>query len=134
VKIIVDTNVLISGIFFSGPPFKILQSWRDGRVTLVVSQEILDEYKRVGEILSVQYPDIDFAGFMELVMSHAQIVSASPLGAPVCSDSDDDKFLACACAAKAKIIISGDKHLLNVGFYKGIEIFTPRRFVDTFLV
>jgi predicted nucleic acid-binding protein len=74
VKIVVDTNVLVSGIFFSGPPLEVLQAWRDGLVTLIVSPEILAEYQRVGGILAAQFPGVDFDGFMELVTIHSEIV------------------------------------------------------------
>ena len=46
-KIVLDTNVLVSGIFFTGPPSKILRAWSRGKVQLVVTPEILDEYRRV---------------------------------------------------------------------------------------
>lgn len=46
-RVILDTNVFISGVFFGGPPSRILEGWHDGRVTLVLSPEILDEYQRV---------------------------------------------------------------------------------------
>jgi len=49
VKVILDTNVFISGVFFSGPPHQILNAWRDGVIKLVISQDILSEYRRVGE-------------------------------------------------------------------------------------
>jgi len=62
----------------------------------------------------------------------AEIVSSPPLPHPVCEDPDDDKFLACALAAKAHIVISGDKHLLEVNGYKGVEIMRPREFLDRF--
>jgi putative PIN family toxin of toxin-antitoxin system len=133
VKIVVDTNVLVTGIFFTGPPFRILQAWRDGRVTIVLCPEILAEYRRIGELLAGQFPVIDLAAFLELLTINSEIVSAQPLPKSVCADPDDDMFLGCALAAKAKIIVSGDKHLLKVEKYHGIEILTPRRFVDTFL-
>lgn len=47
-KVILDTNVFMSGIFFSGPPYEILNAWRGERLSLLVSVEILDEYRRVG--------------------------------------------------------------------------------------
>jgi putative PIN family toxin of toxin-antitoxin system len=47
VKVAIDTNVFVSGVFFSGPPHKILEAWRDGRIQLVISPEILDEYVTV---------------------------------------------------------------------------------------
>ena len=51
-RVVLDTNVLVSGVFFSGLPRRILEAWRDRRVELVVSLEILEEYRRVGERLS----------------------------------------------------------------------------------
>ena len=48
-RIILDTNVFVSGVFFSGPPYEILAAWRDGKVQLVISPEILEEYQRAGE-------------------------------------------------------------------------------------
>ncbi len=50
-KVVVDKNVFVSGVFFSGPPFEILSAWRDGRLQMVVSAEILEEYRRVGNVL-----------------------------------------------------------------------------------
>lgn len=55
-KVVLDTNVFISGIFFSGPPHQILNAWRDGAIQLVISQEILSEYWRVGEALAKEFP------------------------------------------------------------------------------
>ena len=58
-KIVLDTNVLISGIFFSGPPFEILKAWRNGKVKFVLSPEILYEYYRVANLLKEQFPNTD---------------------------------------------------------------------------
>lgn len=132
-KVVLDTNVLVSGIFFSGPPFRILQAWRDRQIRLVLSQEIIAEYQRVGNELAGQFPDIDLAAFLELLTIHSELIAAPPHAGPVCIAPDDDKFLACAWAARAGIVITGDKHLLSVGKYRGIEMLTPRRFVDAFL-
>jgi uncharacterized protein len=49
VRVILDTKVFVSGVFFSGPPYRILEAWRGGKLQLVASQEILEEYQRVGE-------------------------------------------------------------------------------------
>jgi len=58
---------------------------------------------------------------------------AEKLPEPVSKDPDDDKFIACAIASKTKIIVSGDKHLLDVSGYKGIEVLTPRQFVEKYM-
>lgn len=132
-KIVMDTNVFISGIFFSGPPFQILRAWRDGKCEIVISQEILEEYKRVGETLSSQFPKVDLNPILELFIINAELIPAKILPVPVCDDPDDDKFLACAIAGKCRLIISGDKHLLKVSGYQEIEILKPKNFVDEYL-
>jgi putative PIN family toxin of toxin-antitoxin system len=133
VRVILDTNVFVSGVFFSGPPYQILEAWRDGRPHLVISQEILDEYRRVGRILSIQFPAIDLWPIIELVTVEAEIYPSHTLPETICDDPDDDKFIACAIAGKCKKIVSGDKHLLKVSGFKGIDIIKPREFVDKYL-
>jgi putative PIN family toxin of toxin-antitoxin system len=134
VKIILDTNVFISGVFFTGPPYQILKAWRDGKVRLVISREILYEYQRVGESLAQQFPGIDLGPILELLTVKAELILAPGLSGQVCDDPDDDKFLACALASTAKLIVSGDKHLLGVSGYRGIVIVTPRKFIDEYLI
>jgi putative PIN family toxin of toxin-antitoxin system len=65
VKVVLDTNVFVSGVFFSGPPFQILQAWRDEKIQLAISPEILDEYRRVGETLAEEHPSIDLGPMLE---------------------------------------------------------------------
>jgi putative PIN family toxin of toxin-antitoxin system len=133
VRVILDTNVVISGVFFTGPPYHILKAWRDGAVHIVVSPEILGEYRRVGEVLAKQFPSVDLDPLLALLAAEAELIAAPPLTEPVCDDPDDDKFLACALASKTKIIISGDKQLVQVSGYRGIEVIRPRTFVDEYL-
>ena len=132
-KVIIDTNVFISGVFFSGPPYEILEAWRDGKVQFVVSSEILEEYHRVGGILGEEFPGVDVSRFLELLTVKSEVAAAPDLPEPVCVDPDDDKFLACALASKVKYIISGDKHLLQVTGYRGVEVIRPSKFVDNYL-
>jgi uncharacterized protein len=132
-RVILDTNVFVSGIFFSGPPFEILDAWRHGRLTLVVSPEILAEYERVGQKLANQFPQVDIAPILELLAFKGEVTDASPLAEQVCSDPDDDKFLACAVASGTKIISSGDKALRKTSGYSGIEVLSPREFMNKYL-
>jgi putative PIN family toxin of toxin-antitoxin system len=133
VKIVLDTNVFVSGIFFSGVPGTILEAWQDGRVEFAVSLEILSEYQRVCDELNDQFPDIDPAPFLTLLTLTANICDCPPLTEQVCADPDDDKFLACALATESQCIVTGDKLLLQVSGYRDIEIMRPRDFVDTHL-
>jgi len=133
VRIVLDTNVFVSGVFFTGPPSRVLRAWSEGRVTLVVSPEILDEYYRVGVRLAEQYPDVDLNPAIALLAVEAEIVDASELSEPVSDDPDDDKFLACARSAGVAIVVSGDKHLLEVSGWESIDVLKPRQFVDRYL-
>ena len=71
-RIVLDTNVFISGLFFSGPPYQILKAWEDGKMQLVISPEILEEYRRVGETLAQQYSGIDINAILEMVTLQAE--------------------------------------------------------------
>ena len=132
-KVVLDTNVFVSGVFFSGPPYQILKAWRDGKIQLVVSPEILDEYRRVGEILAEDHPNIDLKPVLDYVIRNAEVYAAPPLPESVCEDPDDDKFLACALASESTVIVSGDRHLLKVSGYRKIEVLKPRDFVNKHL-
>ncbi len=128
-----DTNVFMSGVFFSGPPYQILKAWQSHGFELIVSPEILDEYRRVGEILAEEHPEIDLNPILNFVIEQAKVYRPAKLKEPVCVDPDDDKFIACALASGSRVIISGDKHLLKVSGYQEIEVLKPREFVDKYL-
>lgn len=70
----------------------------------------------------------------ELLVVAADMHHAEPLAEAVCIDPDDDKFLACALASYAYLIVSGDKHLLQVAGYREIEILKPRAFIEKYMV
>jgi len=132
-KLVLDTNVLVSGIFFSGPPAAILEAWNRGKVRLVVSPEILDEYRRVSDELSGKFPDVDIQPILDLIVVHSEVCDPSPLSHPVCEDPSDDKFLSAAIETRTKVIVSGDKHLLKVSGYQGLSVLSPRQFCLRYL-
>ena len=132
-RIVVDTNVLMSGLFFGGWPYRVLEAWRDGRVEIVISVAILEEYREVGQRLAGQFSDVNPGSFLDLLSVEGLFVEAPDLPAPVCSDHADDKFLACALAGGAKFIVSGDRALQRISGYREIEVLSPRRFVETIL-
>ena len=75
-RVILDTNVVMSAVFFGGVPGQILTAWQEDRVDIVVSPGILDEYRQVGEILSRKYSQIDFEPIAALLAVHATVVDA----------------------------------------------------------
>lgn len=134
-NVVLDTNVLVSGFFFGGVPGQILEAWRNQRVTIVLSAPILAEHREVGAALEARYGGSEFESFAALLVAHGEVVDAPPaLSEQVCRDPDDDKFLACALAAAAPMVISRDRALLDVTSCRGIEVVTPRAFVDQHLV
>lgn len=131
-RALLDTNVLVSAVFFAGVPGRVLEALEQRRFTLILSSEILDEYRRVGAELEKQHPKLrgTFEPVVTLLAATATLVDAPPLAAPVCADPDDDKFLAAAVAARATVIVSGDRHLRDVSGWRGISVLTPREFLE----
>ena len=97
-KVVVDANVLMSGIFFGGVPGRVIDAWAAGRVEMVLSPEILDEYRRVGSDLAIRYPEraAVLIPVLTLVAVNATIVNAMPLKEQVSTDAADDMFLVSA--------------------------------------
>ena len=132
-KIVLDTNVFISGIFFSGPPSTILRAWRNLKIQIFLSKEILIEYQRVAEELSSKFPAVDIDKIIELFTIYGELINTENISVSVCEDPDDNKFIECAIASNCKLIVSGDKHLLNVSGYQGISVLKPREFIDIYM-
>lgn len=132
-KVVIDTNVLVSGVFFGGLPGRILEAWRDSKLTLLVSPGILDEYYRMGRLLAGRYEGVEVEPVLALLAVYAEVVDARDLPEGLCQDPDDDKFMACALAGDARIVVSGDKRLRSVSGWRGIAVLSPRAFVDRHL-
>jgi uncharacterized protein len=133
VKVVADTNVVISGMFFSGPPHHILRAIKDGRLILCLSPDILEEYQRVATDLSHRYPGVDVFPLLALLTARGLFFHPPRQKTAICSDPDDDKFFYCAQAAGARWIVSGDRHLLSASGALGVGVLAPRPFADRFL-
>jgi putative PIN family toxin of toxin-antitoxin system len=131
-RIVLDTNVFVSGIFFSGPPHRILGAWRDGRVTIVYSPAIAEEYERVLAELSRELPQINGQPFLDLLARWGELVKPSPLAGTACRDRQDVKFIECLLDSRAYCLVSGDRDLLEARI-EGSLILSPRHFCDRYL-
>lgn len=131
-KAVLDTNVLMSAIFFGGTPGRILELWREGKLKLAVSPDVVNEYEQVARRLAVRYPGVDPTVLLGLIVRNTEVVTDVPLPDQVCDDRADDKFLACATTSGADVIVTGDKQLLTVSGYEGVKVLTPREFVDKY--
>ena len=129
IKAILDTNVFISGVFWKGPPFEILNAWQEQRFRLAISPPILDEYRRVLDELTRERAMPVLRSVLKIVELRSEMVEPVSFSEPVCSDPDDDKFLEAAIAAGADYVVSGDTALLNLKSHHGVEIIRPSRFL-----
>jgi putative PIN family toxin of toxin-antitoxin system len=129
IKAVLDTNVVISGIFWKGAPFEILEAWQNRRFLLVISPPILDEYRRVLDEMTKHRPIPVLRSILEIIELHSEMVTPARFPKSVCSDPDDDKFLEAALAARADYVVSGDAALLKIKDHQGIQIVRPRQFL-----
>ena len=129
-KAVIDTNVVVSGLFWKGPPAEVLAAWVSGKFEWIVSASILAEYHTALQTLSAKYPPPASAlTFLRGVTLSAKLTTPIDLEEQVCTDSDDDKFVAVAIAGQATTIVSGDKALLKVDGYRGLRIIGPAAFL-----
>ena len=127
IKAILDTNVFISGVFWKGRPFEILNAWQERQFRLVISLPILDEYRRVLDEFAIERQMPVLNSILKVIELHSD--TPISFSEPVCRDPDDDKFLEAGIAAGAGYVVSGDRALLDLKFYHGVEIVRPSRFL-----
>ncbi len=132
-RAVADTNVVVSGLLWHGPPRQVLDAARNGVIKLFTSTELLAELEEVfsrekfRERLrraAVQPADL-VTGFAAL----ATVVSPAPIPPVVLRDPDDDAVIACAVAASAEVIVSGDDDLLALKRYEGIDFLNASKFL-----
>jgi putative PIN family toxin of toxin-antitoxin system len=133
VRVVLDTNVVASGLFFSGPPSVILEEVFFGRVTVVLTAEIIDEYMRVVAELAKRYPRVDAKALLDEIIRGGEVRPSVMLLHFVCVDPHDDKFFECAVEGEVKLIVSGDRHLLDASGTFDVEVLTSRAFVNNYL-
>ncbi len=134
-RVVLDTNTLLSAIGWTGPPAQILSALMDGRHDIIVSPDLLDELIRV-----LRYPKLRAVAFhpsLPLVLGWLHqpphvVIPHESIHA-ILSDPADNLVLEAAVAGTAEAIVSGDRHLLGLRSFRGIAIYTPRAFVTKHL-
>ena len=129
-RVVRDTNAVISALLFSGVSSKLVSLWQNGLITPLLSREVLDEYLRV-----LSYPKFELSEkeikelVREEILPYAEVVKPKRRLRVIQRDPADNKFLECAATGKAGVIISGDKDLLSLGRYRKIRIQSPAQFL-----
>jgi putative PIN family toxin of toxin-antitoxin system len=133
-RIVLDANVFVSALISgSGAAAKIVAYWQEDRFEVAISPPILHELDRV-----LHYPRIQehyrlseqrIRQFLHLLVRQAVAVAPPQQLTVINVDPADNRYLECALMAEAEVIVSGDRHLLALGEYKGIQIITPAGFL-----
>lgn len=125
-RIVLDTNVFISGIFWEGNYCsKIIELWKNGSFELVTSPEILQELLEVLQSFKIQLEPELIELWKNMILSNSIIVIPYNKFELIKNDLDDNKFLEAAFCGKADLIISQDKHLLKLKEFNQIKILKP---------
>ena len=128
-RVVFDTNILVSGHFWKGPPYRCLLAAEARLAVLILSDPIVSELR---EKLSDKFalPDVEVDAIIDRLNTHAEHVPVQGRSGWVQQDPDDDKFIDAALSGGATIIVSGDRHPLALGTVEGIDILTARQFLD----
>ena len=120
-RILVDTNIIISGIFFGGKPRELLQKCFSGTLQMVCSEEIFTEYKETIERLTIKTGRNIGEELEPLLIENLEFIE-NRYSDSYSRDPDDDKFINCARSGGIEFIISGDKDLLVLKKINGVNI------------
>src|SRR3954447_18276729 len=135
-RVVVDTNVLVSGLFGieNTPPLKILTAICKQKIILVTSAVIMEEVSTVinREKISkkIHLNEEERKVFIDELIARSDVTAGKQLVRNFDRDIKDDKFLACGVEGGADYIITGDSDLLVLTGYEGINIVSPREFVE----
>lgn len=130
-RVVLDTNVFISGIFWEGnASSEIITLWRTGKVTLVSSHAILEEFVRVLRSFKIRMDEEMIEEWQRMIIENGIIVEPITKLEIVKADPSDNKFFEAAVAGNAQYIVSQDRHLLQVREYQNIQVLSPFEFLQ----
>ena len=130
-KIVIDTNVVTSGLFFGGRPRELLDMLLQNEFESFVSDKIVAEYQEIFDRMCAKYQVKQ--GNVTLPNVLSKCTSIEPTREiNVCRDPDDNKFIECAVEAKCIYIVSGDKDLLTLEHFEDVEIVNVAEFFEKF--
>jgi putative PIN family toxin of toxin-antitoxin system len=133
-RVILDTNVLVSALLFNGELSALVPLWKGGALIPVFSKETFAEFRSV-----LAYPkfkltkdEIDSI-IQEELLPYFEVVAGTQQVCGVCKDPHDDKFLSCAMAAHADLIVTGDQAFYELKKFKFVKIVSPAAFLKMLL-
>jgi len=131
IRAVLDTNVIVSALLFSGPPSQLVPAWQSGRLQPVLSTPILDEYIRVLAYPKFKLTSAEIRGLIEeALLPFIETVRTSPSAIPKLRDQDNTKFITCALTAGVRWLVSGDDALLSLHRIKSIKFVSVTAFLQ----
>jgi uncharacterized protein len=128
-RVVLDTNVLISGIFWKGASYEILQKWKENVFMMITSIDIILEFRQVMKGFKIQLPEKIVQEWVRLITLESTLVNPTKKISLITDDPADNKFLEAAVAGDATYIVSQDKHLLKIKRFDKVQIVTPQEFL-----
>jgi putative PIN family toxin of toxin-antitoxin system len=130
--VVIDTSVWISGVFYRGNPYRVLQAWRDEKYELVYTPETIAEIETRLRDKAIEFganvADVD--EWVAYIHAFARVVASTGAGAGVTRDPKDDKFLDAAVSGKATYLVSSDHDLQVLQEFQRVKIVSPKDFLD----
>jgi putative PIN family toxin of toxin-antitoxin system len=131
IRVVADTNVYISAILFGGNPEEIRRLAREGKIELMVSENILSEISGVLK-RKFKWSDWQISEIIKDIREFTTLITPSTTLSVIKEDKQDNRVLECAVEGKAQYVISGDEHHLQpLKEYQGIKIVSPGQFLDS---
>ena len=127
-KVVLDTNIFISGIFWKGSSNRVITNWKEGKFTLVTSLEAASEIIKILKDFKIKLSDEMIKEWVDLIVRNSMIVEPKEKIAIVKDDPKDNIFIETAVAGNVNYIVSQDNHLLKLKEFRGIKMITPEEF------
>lgn len=130
-KVVLDTNVLISAFLFEGTCSRLLPLWQKGKMAVLITRPILDEYLRVLAYPKFQLTDREIKELIEEdLLPFVEVIGDRRVSVPILNDRSDEKFLRAALLGKAGYLVSGDAEILSLSRIRNTEILPPAAFLE----
>jgi putative PIN family toxin of toxin-antitoxin system len=133
IRVVLDTNVLISGLLFKGKLSRIVGLWQKGKIVPIISKETFEELRTVLEYPKFSLSRVEIKSLIEHeILPYFEVVNVSKHVKGACRDPGDDKFISCAISANADGIVTGDKDLSDMKKYRAVRIIHASDFIKMF--
>jgi len=132
-RVVLDTNVVVSALLFKTALSKIIDLWQRGAIIPAISKDTFQELQTVLAYPKFALTPDEIRAMLEgEILPFFEVIEVREDVKGICADSADDKFLACALATSSDYLVSGDKAVTELKQYKSVKIIKPSEFLKMF--